>query len=187
MSRCQHRLPVFIGSPIAPVKVTVTSYNLFVFWIPYNKLSATIFHGVEFININSLSCASSRCAKRNFAQSTNLSHDMRTFDCRYHINIIVTLIRCAKLAFRRQLTLEKRLTDGLDNLFFHIPLLVRFIRHAMPQDPLVHKPCFQHIVPTQQVYVIDQTFAKEWAFLSQYGNSFLHCETSRLPRKALLC
>ena len=161
MSCCQYRLPRFIGFPVTPIKIAVSSYNLFVFGIPYYQLTASTLHGIEFVNIHGLSCASSRCPESDFTQASYLPHYMRAFSSRNNINIVVALVCCTKFAFRSQFASKKRFTDWCYNLFFHILPLVRLIRHVMQPDLLVRKLCFQHIVPIRQVYAIYQTFARE--------------------------
>ena len=112
-------LTFVVKLPRCSFQITVSPDNLLVLRIPYDELLITVVTGVEFIDVDWLSCSSSGFAESNLAQTANLLHDIgRIVGCD-DINLIVALVRHAQLLVRCQFALQQFYGNRIDDRLFH--------------------------------------------------------------------
>ena len=143
MTSSQDRLSLFVVIPIGTKQITVTTYNLFCFWIPDNQLLIAIFTYIELIDIHILASTSTSLAESNLAKSSNLLHYIRSIMGCYDIYLIMTLICHSELAFWSKLTFEYLFGYRLDNFLFHSLFLKKFI---------VYRPVLLQIQPIPSAF-----------------------------------
>ena len=102
MTSCKLGLPFLIHLPACTFKVTIATNNLFILWIPDNKLLIAIITCIEFINIHCFARTTSCFTEGNLTQAPNLFHNIGCIMRRDNINLIMTLVGHTKLKFRSQ-------------------------------------------------------------------------------------
>ena len=119
MTGCQNRLTLLIILPVGTWQITVATYNLLLFRIPYNQLLIAILTDIEFIDIDLLTGATACLTESNLAQTADFLHNIWRIMCRNNIDFIVALVRHAQLLVWSQFAFEQFFVNRLDNGLFH--------------------------------------------------------------------
>lgn len=119
MTGCQNRLTLLIILPVGTWQITVATYNLLLFRIPYNQLLIAILTDIEFIDIDLLTGATARLTEDYFTQAPDFAHNIWRIMCCNNVDFIVALVSHAQLSVRSQFAFKQFFVNGLDDGLFH--------------------------------------------------------------------
>ena len=115
----QYRLSFFVDLPIFAKKIAIATNNLICFRIPDNKLTTTVFHSIELVDIHRLTCTTTCCTESFLSQTTNLFHDVRSLMSSHNINFVVTFVGYAKSSLWSKFAFQQFAIYWFNNVFFH--------------------------------------------------------------------